>query len=264
MHHDTNRAEASPRTPALPEVRGGPHLNALKHGLRAATLLLPGEDAEEFHALRQELFALHRPRTRTEARCVEAMVEHEWGMARCRRIRTRYQAKLLELVEGTGEAHCEKDPHRWHHSAMDCSLDERRIAKLLDWQLERLAVLQKLRRQQLIDRLIDRTGQEDALAPAEVRTACPTVRQQGDPLQRNPPRQTDGPATDSRDSESWKKRERTGDSGAAPAILASTASADGEGGKIAKQTPHLPPAGGSSAGGGGSGGKALEPRSAVA
>jgi hypothetical protein len=178
-------------------------------------VLLPGEDAEEFHALRQELFELHQPRTRNEARCVEAMAEHEWSMERCRRIRTRYQAKLLDLVEGTGEAHCEKDPHRWHHSAMDCSLDERRIAKLLDWQFERLAVLQKLRRQQLIARLVDRGEREDALAPAEVEAPAATdaPAQSGESQPGEAPQRTASPATDSRDAGNWKNRERTGDAG---------------------------------------------------
>jgi hypothetical protein len=167
------------------------------------------------------------------------MVEHEWGMARCRRIRTRYQGQLIALVEGTEAAHCEKDPHRWHHSAMDCSLDERRIAKLLDWQFSRLAVLQKLRRQQLIGRLIDRAEREDALAPVEVEapaemgTACAPTPQQGVPQQGEPQpgerQQADGPqrtasaATDSRDAGNWKSRERTGVSGTAPARASSEA-----------------------------------------
>jgi hypothetical protein len=106
---------------------------------------------------------------------------------------------------------------------MDCSLDERRIAKLLDWQFERLAVLQKLRRQQLIARLIDSAEREDALAPAEVEApACPPTSQQGEPQQGaalqqgDLPQRTASAATDSRDGGNWKNCERTGPASALP------------------------------------------------
>jgi hypothetical protein len=38
-------------------------MNALKHGLTAQKLLMPGESAEEFEALLAELFREHRPET---------------------------------------------------------------------------------------------------------------------------------------------------------------------------------------------------------
>jgi hypothetical protein len=97
---------------------------------------------------------------------------------------------------------------------MDCSLDERRIAKLLDWQFERLAVLQKLRRQQLIDRLIDRAEREGALAPAEVE--APAEPQTAAAQPDDAPQRTASPATDSRDAGIWKNRERTGPASALP------------------------------------------------
>jgi hypothetical protein len=199
-------------------------MNALKHGLRAAAVLLPGDDAEEFHEMRQEMFDLHKPRTRNEARCVEAMADHEWSMARCRRIRSHYQGKLIALLEGTDTGHCEKDPHRWHHSAMDCSLDERRIGKLMDWELNRLELLQKLRRQNLIQA----AEREETVQPKDV--AMP-ARDTGGPGQAalssaellstsgklpaharpaGPERRKNGNATASGDGENWKNFERTG------------------------------------------------------
>src|SRR5262249_45228210 len=93
---------------------------AEKRDLRQSGLL-PGEDAATFRCTRQELYDAYRPRTRTEARCVDAMAHHLWAMERCRAWRTAYHAKLNALVYGdpAGDAasHCETDPHRWHHSA---------------------------------------------------------------------------------------------------------------------------------------------------
>ncbi len=148
-------------------VPHGPHLNALKHGLRSAAVLLPGDDAEEFERMRRELYALHRPGTGNEARCVDAMADHEWCMERCRRWRRIYHGQLDALLlgepDGAGGAHCERDPHRWHHSAMDCALEEGRLGRLQDRERRKLAELQKLRRQNLLAGLMREAEREGAL-----------------------------------------------------------------------------------------------------
>lgn len=143
---------------ATVQVPAGPHLNALKHGRRSATVLLPGDDPAEFQRLRADWFALFRPCTRMEARCVEVMVEHEWSLERARELRYGYHGKLRALARGGAGAesvHCERDPHRWQHSVLDCVLEEGRLERLQERERRKLAELQKLRRQNLLARLRD-------------------------------------------------------------------------------------------------------------
>jgi hypothetical protein len=137
----------------LPQpVPGGPHLNALKHGLRSAAILLPGDDAAAFHALRRELFHTYQPCTRDEADCVEGMAGYKWRIARCHRMQASYDAARLTLLAGAPAEHiCEPDPHRWQHRSMDCVLEEMRLHRLMSKDRATLFQLQSMRRNRLID-----------------------------------------------------------------------------------------------------------------
>ncbi len=150
-------------------VPGGPRLNALKHGRRSAAVLLPGDDADEFQRMRRELYDLYRPGTGQEARCVNAMADHEWCMERCRRWRQIYHARLDALLhgepDGSGGVHCERDPHRWHHSAMDCALEEGRLGRLQDRERRKLVELRKLRSQNLLAGLVQAAEREAGVWP---------------------------------------------------------------------------------------------------
>jgi hypothetical protein len=133
-------------------VPGGPHLNALKHGLRSAAILLPGDDAAAFHALRRELFHTYQPCTRDEADCVEGMAGYKWRIARCHRMQATYGAALAALLAGAPAGHiCEPDPHRWQHRSMDCVLEEMRLHRLMSKDRATLFQLQSMRRNRLID-----------------------------------------------------------------------------------------------------------------
>lgn len=156
------RAKLRPASPQLSSpdsptsASAGPPGNALKHGLRSGLLLLPGDDAAEFEARRCEALHTHRPRTQAELRCVDAMVRLEWRMERCERWQEIYDAKH-EAVVGERAApdgpHCEADPHRWMHRAMDCQLQSQRMERQMARTLRRLEELQKLRRQNLLARV---------------------------------------------------------------------------------------------------------------
>jgi hypothetical protein len=128
-------------------------LNALKHGRRAASILLPGEDAAEFNELLEELFEDYRPRTRREMRCVEAIADYEWCLERNGWMRRYYHGKVTALHTGdpAAQPHCEHDPHRWHHSAQDCTREEARLMRLRKAAVEELAALKQLRRQNLLN-----------------------------------------------------------------------------------------------------------------
>src|SRR5438477_11642672 len=79
---EANRRNASlstgPKTPQGKAVR----LNALRHGLRAHTVVLPGENPEQFHQLCEDLESEWQPQTRTEQLYVEQMAVSQWKLRR--------------------------------------------------------------------------------------------------------------------------------------------------------------------------------------
>jgi hypothetical protein len=80
---EANRRNALLSTgPRTAEGKGAVRLNALRHGLRAGSLLLPGENADKFQQLCDDLEAEWRPRGRTEQLLVEQMVLAQWKLAR--------------------------------------------------------------------------------------------------------------------------------------------------------------------------------------
>jgi hypothetical protein len=68
--------------PVTAEGKGAVRLNALRHGLRARTIVLPGENAAEFQQLCDDLQAEWRPASRTEHLLVEQMAVAQWKLAR--------------------------------------------------------------------------------------------------------------------------------------------------------------------------------------
>src|SRR3984893_7456915 len=57
-------------------------MNSLRHGLRARTIVLPGENREEFHQLCDDLEAEWQPQSRTEQFYVEQMAVSQWKLNR--------------------------------------------------------------------------------------------------------------------------------------------------------------------------------------
>jgi hypothetical protein len=57
-------------------------MNALRHGLRARTVVLPGEDPTEFHQLCNDLEVEWTPQSRTEQFYVEQMAVSQWKLTR--------------------------------------------------------------------------------------------------------------------------------------------------------------------------------------
>ena len=80
---EANRRNALKSTgPATPEGKAAVRLNALSHGLRARTVVLPGERPEEFQQLCDDLEAEWRPKSRTEQFYVEQMAVSQWKLNR--------------------------------------------------------------------------------------------------------------------------------------------------------------------------------------
>ena len=78
-----NRRSALQSTgPVTQEGKAAVRLNALRYGLRARSILLPGENVEEYHQLCAGLEAEWNPQSRTEQLLVEQMAVAQWKLAR--------------------------------------------------------------------------------------------------------------------------------------------------------------------------------------
>ena len=80
---DANRRNAQNSTgPKNPEGKAAVRLNSLQHGLRAASLILPGESPEEFDRLYASLEADWQPQSATAKLYVEQMAIAQWKLRR--------------------------------------------------------------------------------------------------------------------------------------------------------------------------------------
>jgi hypothetical protein len=80
---EANRRNAQKSTgPKTSEGKTAVSMNALRHGLRARTVVLPGEDPTEFHQLCGDLQAEWTPQSRTEQFYVEQMAVSQWKLTR--------------------------------------------------------------------------------------------------------------------------------------------------------------------------------------
>jgi hypothetical protein len=83
-----NRANAQKSTgPRSVEGKAASRFNALKHGLDAQTIVLPGEDPADYEALACDYDRSMRPETPTERFHVDTMIRADW------------QKRRLQLVE---------------------------------------------------------------------------------------------------------------------------------------------------------------------
>src|ERR1700680_1833568 len=80
---EANRRNAQKSTgPKTPEGKTAVSMNALRHGLRARTVVLPGENREEFNELCDDLEVEWHPQSRTEQFYVEQMAVSQWKLIR--------------------------------------------------------------------------------------------------------------------------------------------------------------------------------------
>src|SRR5713226_8222147 len=80
---EANRRNALKSTgPRTPEGKAAVSMNSLRHGLRARTVVLPGENREEFNQLCNDLEVEWHPQSRTEQFYVEQMAVSQWKLIR--------------------------------------------------------------------------------------------------------------------------------------------------------------------------------------
>jgi hypothetical protein len=74
--------------------------NALRHGLTAAKLVLPGESQADFDDLLSRLTDEHDPQTVTETMYLREMAEQWWRLQRARNEEHSFECRAYELVTG--------------------------------------------------------------------------------------------------------------------------------------------------------------------
>jgi hypothetical protein len=68
-------------------------MNALKHGMAAEEVVIPGENPAELRALHRNLIAAWKPGGAIEAKLIWEMTIADWRLRRARRI----EARLLDV-----------------------------------------------------------------------------------------------------------------------------------------------------------------------
>src|SRR5437762_5140612 len=95
---EITRANAQHATgPRSVEGKLGSSRNSLKHGLASGTLLIPGEDAAAFEALRNALIEEHQPANETETLLVHEIAQSYWLTQRA--IRLQNECFTFERVD---------------------------------------------------------------------------------------------------------------------------------------------------------------------
>ena len=96
-----NRANAQKSTgPRSAEGKSASRFNALKHGIDAASLVIPGEDPAEFDALAAEYSGEFRPQSPSEFFHVETMLRADWQKIRLQRVEADLFRTLLAESPG--------------------------------------------------------------------------------------------------------------------------------------------------------------------
>jgi hypothetical protein len=101
---ESNRRNAQHSTgPATPGGRNAVRLNALKYGIHAQSLLIPGEDPAEFDALVADLQNTWQPQDSAERQHVDMLVTDSWRLNRLLNAEAQLWAggKDLETISRT-------------------------------------------------------------------------------------------------------------------------------------------------------------------
>ena len=90
-----NRANAQKSTgPSSVEGKSASRFNALKHGIDAASIVIPGEDPADYDALADHYLQEFRPQSASESFHVGAMLRADWQKGRLQRV----EADLFRTV----------------------------------------------------------------------------------------------------------------------------------------------------------------------
>ena len=110
---EANRQNAQHSTgPSTPEGRAAVHLNGLKHGLCAESIVVPGEDPAQFEAMLEAYRAEYQPTTPSAEFLVRQVAMADWRLLRLHRIEASFHTirhKELELSRRLEDIQCDND-----------------------------------------------------------------------------------------------------------------------------------------------------------
>ena len=93
---NANRANALKSTgPRSAEGKSASRFNALKHGIDAASVVIPGEDPADYDALAAGYHRDFRPESPSEAFHVDTMLRADWQKRRLQRVEADLHRTLL-------------------------------------------------------------------------------------------------------------------------------------------------------------------------
>ena len=98
--------------PKSPEGKAAIRFNALTHGLRTRATILPGENAEDYYKLWDELEADWQPQNRTELCHLETMVTSQWLLARVAQSESRIYARIILGDKQSGKPGASRSPRK--------------------------------------------------------------------------------------------------------------------------------------------------------
>lgn len=94
--------------PRTPEGKAASSRNSLQHGLTSKQIVLPGEDAASFDALRQSLIENHDPAEGLETILIDQIAQNVWRLNRARRMETEILEQELTAPDGAASNRLEK------------------------------------------------------------------------------------------------------------------------------------------------------------
>jgi hypothetical protein len=110
---EANRRNAQKSTgPRTAAGKAAVRMNALRHGLRARTVVLPSENRDEFHQLCDDLEIDWQPQSRTEQFYLEQMAVSQWKLTRMEvsesdvRGRFEFVEEQLPLLDRLWQTQC--------------------------------------------------------------------------------------------------------------------------------------------------------------
>ena len=121
-----NRRNAAKSTgPKTFEGKKVARLNAMKHGLQADQVLIPGENPEEFEALLSSLEEYYNPVGPVENVLVERIAYCTWRLRRLSQIEAAIMREQhVEIEEERARSKMWKIRSDWNYGSDDCDLEE--------------------------------------------------------------------------------------------------------------------------------------------
>jgi hypothetical protein len=106
-----NRANALLSTgPATPETKSAVRHNAIKYGIHAKSLIIPGEDPEEFEAFKKFQQDACNPQDTAEQQCVDQLTTNLWRLNRLQNAEAQIWDAAMENGASLGDALESKSP----------------------------------------------------------------------------------------------------------------------------------------------------------